>query len=128
MKNVKILVLTFFLAVTGYGYASGRVEASFDRVDATCCTTKAECCESGAECFKPGAPCCKVEMSCCEEDKECCNGDGGCLVKADPANGVSCAMCAGRCTEPAEADKTAAKTNAKRCCGPACTRTASAKK
>lgn len=125
MKSVKVLVLTLFLAVTGYSFASGTIQASSDSdhqniaaaamCDRTCCMGKAECCKPGAECCMPGATCCKAETRCCERDKQCCNGD------------ECCASCADSCTASAKAEKIPANNDATSCCGSACKRTVSAK-
>ena len=132
MKSVKVLVLTFFLAVTGYSYGSGAIQASSGNnhgqttESKACRTAKAECCKPRAECCKAGAPCCKPETNCCEKDKQCCNGDLGCQT-ADTARAECCATHAGFCTEADKADKAAAETDGKRCCGSAC-KTGAAKK
>ena len=133
MKSVKVFVLTFFLALTGYGYTSGITRASSDSdhaktasstVERACCMAKAECCKPGAECCKPGAPCCKADMSC---EKECCNASGSCLAKADSANRECCSVCGGCSAPSAKADRTSAKADTKGCCGSSCNRTGSTK-
>ena len=134
MKSIKALVLTFFLAVTAYGYVAQSAQSSSNKDSAVvskdqgCCTTaKADCCKPDAECCKPDAQCCAAQMSCSDKDKQCCSG-GGSSTGDNAAKGECCAMCDTCCSADPKVAKTPAKANAKNCCGSSCAVHTSAKR
>jgi hypothetical protein len=134
MKSIKVLVLTFFLAVTAYGYVAQSAQSSPNKESAAaskdqgCCTTaKADCCKPDAECCKPDAQCCAAQMSCSDKNKQCCAG-GGSATK-DASKGVECCtMCDACSSESLKVAEAPAKTTAKNCCGSSCAVHASPKK
>jgi len=121
MKSIKVLVLTLFLAITGYGYA-----ADANHRNTSECMANHGCCAAKAECCKPGAECCKAEMSCCEKGMPCCDSEKGCAAKCDKAMAGGCENCPSCCT--ADARKTTARHDATGCCGSGCRGNVAAKK
>lgn len=110
MKSIKVLVLTLFLAVTGYGYA-----ADGNHRNTAECTANHGCCAAKAACCKPGAECCNAQMSCCANGIACCDGEKGCAAKSGNSMAGCCENCPSCCT--ADAGKTTTMQDAKGCCG-----------
>lgn len=122
MKSIKVLVLTLFLAITGYGYAAGGNHRNIAE-----CTANHSCCAAKAECCKTGAECCKGEMSCCANGMACCDSEKGCAAKSGNSTAGCCENCPS--CRAGDAGQTTAREDAKgRCGSSACKESAAAKK
>src|SRR6185295_6513437 len=76
MKTIKVLILTFALAVTGFAYATANTQSSSGAHKMV--KTTAACCAAGATCSKDGKACCKEGAECCKAGASCCASADGC--------------------------------------------------
>ena len=120
MKNAKLFVLTFILAMTAHVYASEKHQSEADHGKAACssdicCRVEPQCCKPGAKCCEDGAQCCKSKESCGAKHEQCCEDCSHCLLACTANTKGDC------CVQ----ESSRAKADEKTCCGTACRKTAS---